>query len=55
MTSNGSSNDLRYLFPLLVMASIDYIDANTGQKIEWSVSETDPRMNSIMSDSNRAP
>jgi hypothetical protein len=39
--SSGSSNDLRFIFPVLVAAAMPYIGTNTGRKIEVSLSESD--------------
>jgi hypothetical protein len=42
VTSNGSSGDLRRVFPALLAASVQHIGTNTGQKLEISIYEDDP-------------
>lgn len=44
VTSSGSSEDLRRVFPILVAASQEYIGKNTGRKVEVSLYETDKRV-----------
>ncbi len=39
VTSIGSSDDFRRVFPILIGASKDYIAMNTGKKWEFSISE----------------
>lgn len=41
ITSTGSSDDLRLIFPVLIAASAPYIATNSGQKINLSLKETD--------------
>lgn len=41
VTSAGSSDDLRFVFPILVAASKPYIGTNTGKKVEISLTEND--------------
>jgi len=47
VTSQGSSGDLRTVFPVLVTAAWDYIGANTGKKINLVIYETDSRLAQI--------
>jgi hypothetical protein len=42
--SNGSSGDLRLIFPVLVAAAMPYIGKNTGREIELSLTENDERI-----------
>ena len=44
LTSTGRSGDLRLVFPVMVAASLQYIGANTCQKIEVSLHENDERV-----------
>ncbi len=41
VTSTGSSDDLRRVFPVLAAASKQYIGSNTGRKVEIQLYETD--------------
>lgn len=43
-TSEGSSGDLRMVFPILVAALKDYIATNTGHKVRVELLETDTRV-----------
>lgn len=45
--SVGESGDLRYIFPILVAASNDYIASNTGKKITVSISQDDKRISEL--------
>ena len=47
VTSNGSSGDLRQVFPILVAASKPYIGSNTGKKLKVMLSEGDKRVTEI--------
>jgi len=49
ITSSGSSDDLRRVFPALVGASKEYIGTNTGQKIKVVLEESDKRVLEIKS------
>ncbi len=42
VTSTGSSNDLRLIFPYLIAASKDYLGKNTENKIQVIFKENDP-------------
>lgn len=44
VTSTGSSGDLRRVFPVLVVASSQYIATNTGQRINVVLDETDEQI-----------
>jgi len=44
VTSTGSSNDLRLVFPVLVAASKQYIATNTGQKVTVELYESDEQV-----------
>lgn len=44
VTSTGSNGDLRYIFPILVVAAKDYIGTNTGKQIEIQLSEDDKKV-----------
>lgn len=46
-TSSGSSSDLRQVFPILVVASMDYIGTNTGKKLQITIYENDRKINAI--------
>ena len=45
--SNGSSGDLRRVFPVLIAASQPYIGTNTGKKVMVTLSEDDSRVIAI--------
>ena len=47
VTSTGSSNDLRLVFPILVAASKPHIGMNTGKIIKVILKETDDRVTEI--------
>ena len=49
ITSSGSSEDLRRVFPVLIGASKDYIGKNTGKKIKIVLEESDKRVLEIKS------
>ena len=42
VVSNGSSNDLRLVFPYMVAAMRPYLATNTGKKVRVTISENDP-------------
>jgi hypothetical protein len=42
VTSTGSSNDLRRVFPIMVTATERYLGTNTGQKVKVVLYEDDP-------------
>lgn len=44
VTSTGSSNDLRRVFPYMVYAAHPYFGGNTGRKIEVTVQEDQPEV-----------
>lgn len=44
VTSTGSSNDLRRVFPYMVYAARPYFGGNTGKKIEVTVQEDQPEV-----------
>jgi len=41
VTSRGTSNDLREVFPVLVAASQPYISTNTGKQVKVILNEND--------------
>lgn len=47
ITSFGSTNDLREVFPVMVVASENYIGINTGKIIKVEISSNDERINKI--------
>ncbi|NKB24991.1 MAG: DUF4136 domain-containing protein [Kiritimatiellae bacterium] len=47
VTSSGSSDDLRRVFPILIAASKDYIATNTGKKVKVKLLEEDARVMAI--------
>jgi len=47
VTSNGTTGDLRRVFPILVAASERYIGKDTRQKIEVDINEDDERVLSV--------
>jgi hypothetical protein len=44
VTSTGSSSDLRQVMPVMVAASSEYIDSNTGKIVAVSLQETDKKV-----------
>ena len=44
ITSEGSSNDLRAVIPVMIAASGNYITTNTGKRIDVDIRENDPRI-----------
>jgi len=44
VSSTGSSNDLRFVFPYMVVAMKPYLATNTGRKIRKEVYEDDPNV-----------
>lgn len=51
-TSAGSSNDLRFVFPYMVVASQKFLGTNTGRRIEEDVLIDDPRVATIRANLN---
>lgn len=49
VTSVGASGDLREIFPILVVASKDYMAANSGREICITISENDKRIAELLS------
>lgn len=47
VTSTGSSNDLRLVFPYMAAAMMPYIGTNTDHKIKVSLPENDPKVLSL--------
>lgn len=47
ITSQGSSSDLRKVFPVLVAASSDYFGENSGEKVEVRINEYDRRVKQV--------
>jgi hypothetical protein len=47
VTSEGSSGDLRSVFPFLVLAASDYVATNTGRKVAVIINADDDRLESI--------
>ncbi len=47
ITSRGSSDDLRQVFPVLIGASVSHIGGNTGKKITVNLHEGDKRVNMV--------
>ncbi|MGA2093260.1 MAG: hypothetical protein ABSH16_07650 [Sedimentisphaerales bacterium] len=45
--STGSSGDLRFVFPIIVAASAEYMGTDTGKQIEISIYENDKRIKEI--------
>ncbi|MFA7369469.1 MAG: hypothetical protein WC334_07485 [Kiritimatiellales bacterium] len=45
--STGSSGDLRRVFPVMIVASRDYLGKNTQGQVKVSINETDPKINEI--------
>lgn len=45
ITSFGSTNDLREVFPIMIVASENYIGTNTGKIIKVNISSDDERIN----------
>ena len=42
VVSNGSSNDLRFVFPYMVASMRPYLATNTGKKVRITIAEDDP-------------
>lgn len=47
VTSQGSSGDLRKVFPVLVGASADYFGKNSGEKVEIRLYDSDRRIKQV--------
>lgn len=52
VTSSGSSGDLRFVFPIMIAASKEYIAKNTGKKIKVILHEDDERVIEIKDAAN---
>ena len=48
VTSQGSSGDLRFVFPYLVAASRQYISANTGKMINLAIDDNSQTLKEVM-------
>jgi len=44
VTSVGTKNDLRLVFPYMLVAAKPYIATNTGQKVEVKMPADDPQV-----------
>ena len=47
--SSGTSNDIREVFPVMVFASKDYVNINSGKSIKVKVKESDKRLKQFLS------
>jgi hypothetical protein len=47
VTSIGSTDDLRRVFPVLVGASFEYYGKDTGQKVSINIYENDDRVKEV--------
>jgi hypothetical protein len=47
VSSTGTTDDLRRIFPMLMAASIPYLATDTGRKVYMTMYETDPVVQEI--------
>jgi hypothetical protein len=48
VSSRGPSDDMRDIFPFLVVAMSDYVNVSSRKKVTWSLADNDPRLDEYM-------
>lgn len=48
--STGNSNDLRFIAPLMIAGSADYIAKNSRKRIKVNINENDPKVQRLLAD-----